>query len=144
MRYQLPAFRREVEAAGKTWHQIDLSKVFANWMAAHEYRDAYLRRPHLLVGSALEPLQDAIVSRLADVLSATTEDSLTLVVGAGTLFGFVHLSQLFNASKIRFNGRLLLLFPGNHEAATFNLLNARSSYTYQAVAITAAASGGSR
>jgi hypothetical protein len=144
VRHQVAGFRREVEAAGKTWNQIDLSDAFADWMARHDYRKAYFEDPELLVDDAFEPLREVVVGRVVDGLAHTTDDTLTAVVGAGSLFGFVHLSQVFNPSTIQFKGRLLLLFPGNHEGATFNLLNFRSSYTYQAVAITAASSRGTR
>lgn len=129
---------------GKHWNEIDLSRTFTRWMANHEYRNAYLENPELLVDDAFDPLREGVLKQVSEGLAQATDDSLTAVIGAATLFGFVHLSQVFNASTIQFKGRLLLLFPGNHEAATFNLLNARSSYTYQAVPITAAASVGSR
>src|SRR5580704_12805801 len=45
LRARLPIFEMATHDAGHDWRQIDLSGVFAEWMAAGDYREEYFRSP---------------------------------------------------------------------------------------------------
>ena len=45
LRARLLAFEMATHEAGHDWRQIDVSGVFAEWMAADDYRDEYFRSP---------------------------------------------------------------------------------------------------
>ena len=63
LRARLTAFKNATEAAGHRWHHLDLTDAFAEWMAAHEYRDAYFQRPKLLE-SALQGFTRDVADRV--------------------------------------------------------------------------------
>src|SRR5258708_32531076 len=39
------AFETATREAGHDWKEVDLTNVFATWMAANEYREAYFEAP---------------------------------------------------------------------------------------------------
>ena len=48
LRLHLQEFETASNAAGHDWALIDITNAFEEWMAAHEYRDAYFDDPKLI------------------------------------------------------------------------------------------------
>lgn len=142
VRRQFGEFKRETEAAGHKWRELDLLPEFAAWMSKHEYRDGYFADPNLLEQDAFDPLRQSVIDRVQALLESADGDTVTAILGAASLFGFVHLSSVLDNRKLKMRGRLLVCFPGSHGEHSYRLLDARSNYNYQASPITA--SGGTR
>ena len=78
----------------------------------HEYRDEYLADPDALHYGALDDF--ATISPTRSRRSCVRLDALTVSVllGAASLFGLVRLSRLLSAIADEIPGRMLVLFPG--------------------------------
>lgn len=138
LRARIKAFQNATEATGHGWRQLDITDAFAEWMAAHEYREAYFEEPTLL-GSALDDFTRDVTQRFVDALTAPDVDANTVVavVGVGSLFGLTHVSKVVQGTADAIRGRLLVFFPGQHEKQNYRLLDARDGWNYLAVPITA-------
>lgn len=138
LRLRLDEFGMATRAAGHGWHLVDLTDAFAEWMAQHEYREAYFEQPEDME-LALEDFADAVVAQLTAALSAPDVDSnaVVAVVGVASLFGLVRASAVLDRVTQAIRGRLLVFFPGQHEGSNYRLLDARDGWNYLAVPITA-------
>lgn len=138
LRARFKAFQNATEAAGHSWHAIDLTNAFAEWMGKHEYRDAYFERPELLE-SGLEGFTRDTIERLGAALTAddVDSDSLVVVSGAASLLGTARLSRIIEGVNDKIRGRLMVFFPGEHEGHNYRLLGARDGWSYLAVPIEA-------
>ena len=78
------------------WAEIDLIAVFAEWMAADEYRDAYFECPEDLDMKLDTEFTEFVVERLRAALTAEAVDKKTVVgvFGAASLYGFTRLSDV--------------------------------------------------
>lgn len=141
LRLHVPDFATATKQAGHSWQLIDITTSFEEWMASHEYRDAYFESPELL-----EPALADFFDRLCDQVRAelsgadADEDTVVGLLGAGSLFGLgskVKVSALLAAVNKAIQGRLLVFFPGEHEGNSYRLLNARDGWDYLATPITA-------
>lgn len=145
LRLHLPSFEAATVEHGHPWAQIDITTSFEQWMADHEYRDAYFEDPELLETATpafFEHLVDNVRSAL---LKHPNPDGVVGLLGAGTLFGLgdaVKVSALLNDVNDAVGGRLLVFFPGEHEGNSYRLLDARDGWNYLAIPITP--SGGNR
>ncbi|MCC6484059.1 MAG: DUF1788 domain-containing protein [Armatimonadetes bacterium] len=136
LRARLGEFQLAAEKAGKCWHLVDLSWALEEWLARNEYCSSYFGNPELL-GPALDDLLQELVGRLADVLATADPTTLTVILGVGSLFGFLRVSNLVEAVTDRIQGRLLVFFPGTKEGNNYRLLDARDGWNYLAVPIQA-------
>lgn len=139
LRLHLPAFKAATTQKDRTWSLIDITTSFEEWMAGHEYRDAYFEDPELL-DTALPAFFDHLVGNVRQRLSEQPDaNGVVAVLGAGTLFGLgdtVKVSALLNAVNDAVAGRLLIFFPGEHEGNSYRLLDARDGWNYLATPIT--------
>jgi hypothetical protein len=140
LRPRIGAFEAATRNAGHGWVLLDLTDAFAEWMANHEYRDAYFEQPDDM-DLALADFGDALADRVREVLTASDENSVVAVVGLASLFGLVRASELFVKVAPGIRGRLLAFFPGHREGSNYRLLDARDGWDYLAVPITAASGG---
>lgn len=136
LRARLGEFQLATERAAKSWSLVDLSWAFEEWLARNEYRDSYFANPELL-GPALDEFRDEVSGRLGEVLDAADPGTLTAVLGVGSLFGFLRVSNLVEAVTDRVQGRLLVFFPGTKAGNNYRLLDARDGWSYLAVPIQA-------
>jgi hypothetical protein len=140
---RLRLYRREFERVtgkhGHAWKLIDVTTSFEQWMASHDYRQAYFADPELL-WPALPGFFDHLTGEVRRQLDAyADEDGVVALLGAGALFGLgpaVKVSALLNAAKDAVAGRLLVFFPGEHEGNNYRLLDAQDGWNYLAVPIT--------
>lgn len=140
LRLHLPEFETASRSAGHGWALIDITNAFEEWMAAHEYRDAYFANPNLiqpeLVGF-LELLVDQVRKKLVTLGS---DHTIVGLLGAGNLFGLgdhVRVSALIERVQDLVNGRMLVLFPGEVDGNNYRLLGAKDGWNYLATPITA-------
>lgn len=140
LRLHLSEFQTASRAAGHDWALIDITTAFEEWMAAHEYRDAYFANPKLiqpeLVGF-LERLVDQVREKL---LALGNDRTIVGLLGAGALFGLgdhVRVSALIERVQDLVNGRLLVFFPGEVDGNNYRLLGAKDGWNYLATPITA-------
>ncbi len=138
LRARLVLFEMATTRAGHSWWSVDLTDAFARWMSDLDYRERFFERPRLLKMPLRDSLVPFAVERVKSALNAegADEDSVVAVVGASTLFGFVHLSEILNLVKDCVRGRLLVFFPGEHEDNNYRLLGARDGWNYLAAPIT--------
>ncbi|MCS4192629.1 hypothetical protein GGP50_000836 [Salinibacter ruber] len=142
-----PEYEREIRArtgefematarAGHDWTLCDLTTAFPEWMSKHEYRDRYFEEP-----SGFDFIKEDFLADLADrvqnALVEAGEDEVVALTGIGTLFGFVHVSELISEVEPEIQGRLVVFFPGRHEQNTYRLLDARDGWDYLAMPIKA-------
>lgn len=128
----------ELEIATKEadhgWRLVDLTDEFAKWMASHEYRDSYFERPEdmsMALGSFGDHLEAVLTKHLADA----DRNSVTAVMGLGSLFGVYSVSEVIEAVNDQIEGRLLALFPGVRNGNNYRLLDAKDGWNYLAIPI---------
>ncbi len=130
-------FAREILTTGHGWVEHDLSTEFSSWLANFEYRDRYLNRPERLWDDAgnVRGLEEHLVTRIAESAKDMTENDALALVGGGGLFGLHSVSSLVERIESHIPGRLVIFFPGEHDARnnSYRLLGAKDGWGYLAV-----------
>lgn len=137
-------FETRTKAAGHDWHEVDLTSAFASWLAADEYRDAYFESPDDLQLKLKDEFPDFAADKIRAALTApnVSETSVVAVLGAGSLYGFTHVSEVLKRVERDVRGRLVVFFPGTLEQNNYRLLDARDGWNYMAVPISIHSAGG--
>jgi len=93
-------------AASHGWQSCDLTDLFAQWMAAQEYRESYFESPEDM-DMALEDFFLHVVSVVRDALAAPGADEKTVVAltGVASLFGLMRASRLVDQVSGAIRGR---------------------------------------
>ena len=135
---KLKEFEHRTKAAGHGWRQVDLTNLFAVWMAEEEYREEYFRHPEDLIPKYDREFKAACVARLWQALTdeGLDDDSVLAVHGAGGLYGFTFLHEVLKAVETEIRGRVVVFFPGSYDQNTYRLLDARDGWNYMATPIT--------
>jgi hypothetical protein len=117
---------------------LDISKAFAAWMAADEYREEYFASPEdlQLKMQAEFPGYVAELLRTGLTSAEVTDNCVVALFGVGSLFGFARLSHILQMVEADIRGRLVVFFPGHLERSNYRLLDARDGWNYMAVPIT--------
>jgi len=138
------AFENATRQAGHDWFEVDLAEAFSRWLAADEYRDAYLESPDDLQLKLEAEFAEHAAGIIRDVLtrSEVNDQSVVAVFGAGSLYGFTHVSRVVKLVEGDIRGRLLIFFPGSYDQNNYRLLDARDGWNYLAVPITLSGTGG--
>jgi hypothetical protein len=136
LRAKLLEFEQATKTAGHGWHRVDLTTAFAEWMGAMKYREEYFERPDdirlKLDSSFLRHVADLIKAQL----SQASKNDVVALLGAGSLFGFLRLSDVIKEVEREIQGRLVVFFPGQKDGNNYRLLDARDGWNYMAVGIT--------
>ena len=136
LRAKLLEFEQATTSAGHGWQLVDLTTAFADWMGGMKYREEYFERPDdirlKLDSSFLRHVADLIKAQL----SQATENDVVAVLGAGSLLGFLRLSDVIKEVERDVGGRLVVFFPGQKDDNNYRLLDARDGWNYMAVGIT--------
>lgn len=137
VRARLPDFEFATRESGHGWRVHDVTTAFSSWLAGQEYRDAYYRDPEALT-PALPQFLAAVEAALGTALEAADNAPTAVVtlVGVGSLFPMIRVSDLLQRVADRIEGRLLVLFPGSLERGNYRLLDARDGWNYLAIPIT--------
>jgi hypothetical protein len=130
----------EMRTTGHGWKEFDLATQFSSWLAQYEYRDRYLQRPERLWDDAgnVRGLEEYLVGKIAECAKDLTANDVLALVGGGGLFGLHSVSTLTERIESHFPGRLVIFFPGEHDARnnSYRLLGAKDGWGYLAVPIT--------
>lgn len=137
LRARVEEFRLATESAGHPWLELDITRLFPEWMAREEYREDYFKAPELLQGLYSEFIEDSVASLGGKIQAVADAGTVVAVVGCGSLFGFWHASDFVKRLSAFVPGRLLVFFPGEYADNRYRLLDARDGWGYQATAITA-------
>jgi hypothetical protein len=135
LRLHLPEFEGAARRAGHGWEAVDLTDVFARWMAAEEYRDSYFEDPGSLTNSKLVDFRRHVVDLVRPVLERVSQDDVVALTGVASVFGFFKVSELVGALEGAITGRLVVFFPGEYENGNYRFLDARDGWSYRAVPI---------
>jgi len=137
LRLRLPEFEVATKSAGHSWAHLDLTDLFANWMAKHDYHEAYFEQPEDM-DLALQDFASFVSQQIVDVLIAPNVDVNTVVAvsGLASLFGLTYASAIFETVAPSVQGRLLVFFPGQRSGSNYRFLDARDGWNYLAVPIT--------
>ena len=137
LRVRLGEFEVATLAAKRRWRLVDLTAVPAAWLASHEYREGYFEDPEALE-TIEEELRNQVVELLRQACQAEEVDHNTVVavLGAGSLFGFTHISTVIGQLEGTIRGRLLVFFPGEYEHNLYRFMDARVGFDYMATPIT--------
>jgi hypothetical protein len=138
LRARLELFEMATTSTGHRWCSLDLTDIFARWMAGTDYRDIYFEEPDTLAMKLRSDFVQYAASRLREPLTAegTDEDTVVAVHGVACLFGFTRVSLVLKEVVRDIRGRLVVFFPGEYEDNHFRLLDARDGWNYLAVPIT--------
>jgi hypothetical protein len=141
VRGKLDLFEHSVCEAGRKWHALDLSSIFAHWLGDDEYRDAYFENPEDLTLKIEAEFPTFVAKHVQRHLEHYQNDerAVSAIYGVAALFGFTHLSRLLHDVEPYIQkGRVVVFFPGQKDGNNYRLLDARDGYNYLAVPITAA------
>ena len=139
LRARLELFEIATKEAGHRWMLFDFTPVFAQWMAATNYRDEYFREPSDLSIKLETDFLHYAAGELSKVLKdpQADDDAVVATYGVASLYGFARASLVLKGVEQDIRGRLVLFFPGEYENRNYRLLDARDGWNYLAVPITA-------
>jgi hypothetical protein len=133
-------FASEIKTTGHGWREHDLATEFSAWLAEHEFRDRYLARPERLWDDSgnVRGLGEYLLNKISAIASALSNNDVLALVGSGGLFGLHSVSTLIERIEDHIPGRLVVFFPGEHDAKnnSYRLLGAKDGWGYLAVPIT--------
>ncbi len=138
IRLSLPEFATVTKQAGHDWETIDVTTAFEEWMARHEYRDAYFASPKLMQPELPSFFGGLVDSVQAELGTKSQGENVVALVGAGSLFGLgqsVKVSALIERVEGLVKGRLLVFFPGTVEGNNYRLMGAQDGWNYHAAVI---------
>ena len=135
LRVRVTEFEIATRNAGHDWRLVDLTRAFSEWLAANEYRKDYFAEPQLL-SAALGDFVTNVADTVVAALNSADENAVVCVMGVGSLFPMVRVSEVIDRAARSIRGRLLVLFPGHLEGSNYRLLDARDGWNYLAVPIT--------
>src|SRR5258707_802811 len=96
LRLRIAEFERATKTAKHSWTHLDLTNLFAQWMAEHEYREAYFEEPEdmeLALRDFAEFVSQQIVATLSGPDVGT--DTVVAISGLASLFGLTPASAIF-------------------------------------------------
>lgn len=135
LRTRTTEFELAARKHGREWRHIDLTDVFARWMAAHPYREAYFKSPQLVDG-ALEDFEVHVADLLRHELLQGGPNSLLAVTGVASLYSLTKVSRVVDRVVTDIPGRLLLFFPGTYTHHSYHLLGVGDGWNYLSTPIT--------
>jgi hypothetical protein len=140
LRARLPEFEQRTLRGGHRWVELDCTRLFAEWMAADEYRDAYFEQPEDLRLKLETEFQEHVADRVRAALRAggseAAKDTVVAITGLGALYPFAHISLLIRAVEPDIQGRLVVFFPGSKNGNNYRFLDARDGFNYLGASIT--------
>jgi len=136
LRARIGEFEQATLRSGHGWKLVDCTRWFAEWMGGQEYRDAYFEFPEDLQAKLGDEFKREMARRLEAELVSADEDTVVALLGVGSFYGFLRVSDLIHSVDQAIPGRLLVFFPGTKDGNNYRLLDARDGWNYLAHAIT--------
>lgn len=137
VRGRLGEFRIIAEQAGRGWHEFDVAPCFGQWVAQQKWFERAAKRPGTL-STVIPEFEEDLVNRVRQALAACGPDDLLVLTGVAALFGLTRASTLISRVAEAIPGRMMVTFPGTHQAGIYRLLDARDGWNYLAVPIPSA------
>lgn len=137
LRARIEEFCLATKSAGHPWLELDITRLFPEWMASQKYREEYFNDPESLTPKYKTFVRQSVKALAERIEGQADSNTLVALVGCSTLFGFASVSDFVKQLAEHVPGRLLVLFPGEYINNTYRLLDARDGWGYQAIAITA-------
>lgn len=135
LRSRIGEFEHATQHGGHDWRLIDCTRWFGEWMAADDYRVSYFEDPALLKMKLDDEFREVASRRLASGLAASDDGSVVALLGVGSLYGFLRVSELIRSVEPAIRGRLVVFFPGTKNDDSYRLLDARDGWSYLAQAV---------
>jgi len=148
LRARLPEFQQRTERGEPPhrWLHCDCTRLFAEWMAADEYRGAYFEQPDDLRIKLDTEFQQHVAANVRGCLDSgndeTDKNTVVALTGLGSLYPFAHVSLLIRALEPDIKGRLVVFFPGTKNGTNFRFLDVRDGFHYLGTSITHSSTGG--
>ncbi|MFB6271383.1 MAG: BREX protein BrxB domain-containing protein [Salinibacter sp.] len=142
LRARLGEFEQRTTRHGHPWINYDCTTLFAEWMAAADYREAYFESPDDLDMKLRDEFLDYVAEPLREQLLAADADTVVAMTGVASLYGFARVSDVIRSVEPDIAGRLVVFFPGTKDDNVYRLLDARDGWNYQAHCITVHDAGG--
>jgi hypothetical protein len=132
----VPEFELATRERGHGWTSRDVSGEFSAWIASHDYREEYFKKPHLIHGILDDAFMPHLIGSVHGNAASTGPNDVFAITGTSGLFGFVRLSEFVSAVASLVRGRLVVFFPGEYENSNYRFLDARDGWSYLAVPLT--------
>lgn len=136
VRARLPQFETVTLEAGHSWSVVDLTRLFPEWLAAHEYRDGIFQEPEQFSPNDELEVRAADLIHEACAREESDAASVVAVLGLSSLFDYMRVSSLIDRVEDSVRGRLLVLFPGEYQRNIYRFMDARDGFNYMAAPIT--------
>lgn len=143
LRARLDLFGAYAREAGFGWEVLDLTTIFAEWLASQEYRESYFQNPGDLHITETD-FMNTVANRIGEFFQSKIANDKTIVglVGVGSLFGFIRVSELLQRIDRNITGRLVVFFPGTKKGQNYRLFDGRDGWNYLVAPITLEDEGG--
>src|SRR5699024_8405534 len=92
LRARIEEFRLATESAGHPWLELDVTRLFPDWMAEQKYREDYFEAPDDLKPKYKAFVRQSVENLAERIHTEADEKTLVALVGCGTLFGFASVS----------------------------------------------------
>lgn len=99
------------------------------------YRESYFQSPEKIKLKLDNAFLQFVSDRIKEVLAQASANDVVAILGTGSLFGFVRLSDVIKQVERDIQGRLVVFFPGQKDGNNYRLLDARDGWNYMAVGI---------
>lgn len=137
LRCQLSAFATATREAGHEWQEFDITGLFAQWLAAEEYAEAYFAEPEDLAASLCDDFPEYVAARVREVAGRQCGPGTVLALyGTSSLFGLTPVAGVISSLLPSVQGRLAVFFPGSYDSAVYRHLDAAAGWDYLATPIT--------
>ncbi len=132
--FRLADFERVTLQHHKGWAEVDLAGFFPQWMAQHEYKEAYFKQPLGLQDPVETAFKAFVVKKIHDTIASieNVHDTVVAITNVNALFGFIKLSDVLQEIYPLNKGRLLVFFPGEFQNNQYRLMDARDGWSYLA------------
>ena len=136
LRARIGEFKQATERSRHSWTLVDCTRWFTDWLAGDEYREAWFENPELLGIKVAGEFRGEAVHKLTAELENAGDDTVVALLGVGSLYGFLRVSDLIRSVEQSIRGRLVVFFPGTKNDNNYRLLDARDGWSYLAQGIT--------
>lgn len=138
LRAGIDEFELVTRQTGHEWTLFDLTDSFGRWLLSQKYVHSYFQKPQLLP-TIMPRYLDYLVSDFEKFLQGHDlgTQGVVSVLGVGSLFGLLKVSEVVDRFSPLVAGRLVVFFPGSCENNNYRLLDGYDGWNYLAVPITA-------
>ena len=136
LRARIGEFQQVTERCEHHWRLVNCTRWFTEWLGDDEYREAWFENPALLGMKVEGEFRGQAVRRLTAELENADAETVVALLGVGSLYGFLRVSDLIRSVEQSIRGRLVVFFPGTKNENNYRLLDARDGWSYLAQGIT--------